>query len=58
MTRTPRRARSFTTETSSASKNCPSSMPTTSVSGRTAASSSAADSTTPDSWRISECETM
>ena len=43
---------------SSWSKNCPSSMPTTSVSGSTASSSSRDPSTARDSMRISLCDTM
>ena len=58
MTRTPRRASSVATDGSSASKNCPSSMPTTSVSFRTLASSSAAVFALSDGILSSLCDTM
>src|SRR5215217_3931682 len=58
ITRTPRRASSFATVTSSLSKNCPSSIPTTSVSGSTFSRISAADRLFDESCRISECETI
>ncbi len=58
MTRLPRFARVLQTAGSSASKNCPSSIPTTSVSSSTTCSSSADEPTLRDGMRISLCETI
>ena len=58
MTRLPWSARVLQTAGSSASKNCPSSMPTTSVSGSTRSSSSRALATLSALICIALCEVM